>query len=155
MKSGKRETIEGIELPNQVSIRMLSEKENQKYLGILKADTIKWEKMKEKIRKKYFRRIRKLLKILLSSINLIKEINTWAVTLARYSGPFLKWSNSEVRQVNQRIRKLMMMTSSFLSISSERWYRQKRRKKRTYQHLGFCWFINTRTQGLHWKRKKN
>ena len=35
MNSGKRETMEGIELPKQESIKMLEEKENYKYLGIL------------------------------------------------------------------------------------------------------------------------
>ena len=41
MKSGKRLITEGIELPNQVVIRTLGEKETYKYLGILEADTIK------------------------------------------------------------------------------------------------------------------
>ena len=48
MKSGKRETMERIELPNQKKER---KKENYKYLGILEADTIKQVEMKEKIRK--------------------------------------------------------------------------------------------------------
>ena len=41
MKSGKRHTTEGVEVPNQVVIRILGEKEIYKYLGILEADTIK------------------------------------------------------------------------------------------------------------------
>ena len=41
MKSGKRGTVEGIELLNQESIRLLGEKENYKYLGILDKDRIK------------------------------------------------------------------------------------------------------------------
>ena len=46
MKSGKRHTMEGTELPNQKEkkrkrIRPLGEKETYKYLGILEADTIK------------------------------------------------------------------------------------------------------------------
>ena len=28
--------------------------------------------------------------------NLIKGINTWAVPLVRYSGPFLKWTRDEL-----------------------------------------------------------
>ena len=55
MKSGKRETTEGIELPYQERISTLKEKENYKYLEILKADTIKQAEIKEKIRKKYLR----------------------------------------------------------------------------------------------------
>ena len=42
MKSGKREIMEGIELPNQKNkIKTLGEKENYKYLKILEANTIK------------------------------------------------------------------------------------------------------------------
>ena len=46
MKSGKRETIEGIELPNQEGT--FWEKENHKYLGILEADIIKDERKSKK-----------------------------------------------------------------------------------------------------------
>ena len=49
MKSGKRETAEGIELQNQEIIRTLGEKENYKYLGILEAYTNRQTEMKEKI----------------------------------------------------------------------------------------------------------
>ena len=34
--------------------------------------------------------------------------NIRAVTLIRYSGPFLKWTREELQQMDQRIRKLMM-----------------------------------------------
>ena len=43
---------EGTELSNQEKIRTLGGKETYKYLGILKADTIKQPEMKEKIKKK-------------------------------------------------------------------------------------------------------
>ena len=49
-----------MELPNQDKIRTLGEKENCKYLGILEADNIKQVEMKEKIKKEYLRRTRKL-----------------------------------------------------------------------------------------------
>ena len=39
--SGKRETAEEIGLPNQESIGMLWEKENNKYLRLLEVDTVK------------------------------------------------------------------------------------------------------------------
>ena len=75
-----------MELPNQDKIRTLGEKETYKYLGILEADTIKQKEMKEKIKKEYLRRTRKLLEIKQYSRNLIKGINTFV----SYSGPFLK-----------------------------------------------------------------
>ena len=94
---------------NQVVIRTLRKKETYKSLGILKADTIKQQEMKEKIRKEYLRRARKLLETKLYSRNLVKMINTWAVPLVRYSGPFLKWTREELKQMDQRTRKLMTM----------------------------------------------
>ena len=109
MKSGKRHLTDGIELPNQDKIRTLAENETYKYLGILEADTIKQVKMKNKIQKEYLRRTRKLLETKVNSRNLTKGINTWAVPLVRYSGPFLMWIRDELRQMDQRTKKLMNM----------------------------------------------
>ena len=72
MKSGKRYLTDGMDLPNQEKIRTLREKETYKYLGILEADTIKQVEMKEKIKKEYLRRTRKLLETKLHRRNLIK-----------------------------------------------------------------------------------
>ena len=90
IKSGKRQLTDGMELPNKDKIKTLAENETYKYLGILEADTIRQMEMKEKIKKEYLRRTRKLLETKLNSRNLIKGINTWAVPLVRYSGPLLK-----------------------------------------------------------------
>ena len=96
----------------QDKIRTLWVKETYKYLGILEADAIKQVEMKEKIKKEYLRRSRKLLEAKLSRRNLIKEINIWAVPLVRYSGPFVKWTREELKQMDQRKRKLMTMYKS-------------------------------------------
>ena len=109
MKRGNRRLTDGIELPNQDKIRTLAENETYKYLGILEADTIKQVEMKNKIQKEYLGRTRKLLEIKLSSGNLIKGINTWAVLLVRYSVPYLNWTRDELRQMDQKTRKLMTM----------------------------------------------
>ena len=109
MKSGKGHMTDGMELSNHDRIRTLEENETYKYLGILEADTIKQVQMKGMIRKEYLRRTRKLLEKKLSSRNLIKRINTWALPLVRYSGTFLKWTREELKQMDQRTRKLMTM----------------------------------------------
>ena len=95
-----------MERPNQDNIRTLVEKETYKYLGILEADSIKLVEMKEKIRKKYLRITTKLLGIKLFGRNLIKGINTWAVSFVRYSGPLLKWTREELKHMDQRKSKL-------------------------------------------------
>ena len=46
---------------------------------------------------------------LLNSRNLIKGKNTGAEPLIRYSGPFLKWTRDELKQIDQSTRKLMTM----------------------------------------------
>ena len=69
---------------------MIGEKETYKYLWILEADTIKQVEMKEKNKEEYLKKTRKLLVTKLFSRYLIKEINTWTVSLVRYSYPFLK-----------------------------------------------------------------
>ena len=55
---------------------------------------------------KYLRRTRKLLETKLCSRNLIKEINTCAIHLVRYSGSFLKWIREKLQQKNQKTKKL-------------------------------------------------
>ena len=98
-----------MELPNQHKIKTLAGNETFKYLGILEADTIKQVEMKNKIQKEYLWRTRKLLGTKLNSRKLIKGINTWAVPLLRYFGPFLKWTTDELEQMDQRTRKLLAM----------------------------------------------
>ena len=50
LRSGERESAEGIEIPTQESIKTLREKENFRYLIIVETDAIKQAEMKEKIR---------------------------------------------------------------------------------------------------------
>ena len=100
---------DGMELPNHDRIGTLEENETYKYLDILEADTIKQVQMKDTIRMEYLRRTRKLLVTKLSSRYLIKGIDSWAVPLVRYSGPFLKWTRDKLKKMDQRARKLMTM----------------------------------------------
>ena len=109
MKNSKRHLTDGLEQPNQDKIRTLGEKETYKFLVILETDTIKRVDMKEKIQKEYLRRTRKLHEIKICCRNLFKGINTWAVYLVKYSGPFLRWTKQELKQMYQRIRKLITM----------------------------------------------
>ena len=112
MKSGKRHMREGVELLNQV-IWIVGEKETNKYMQILEGDTIKQMEMKEKIKKEYLRRARKVLKTWLYCRNLVKGINNWAVPIVRYLGPFSKRTREDLKPIDQRTRKLMTMHKAF------------------------------------------
>ena len=65
--------------------------------------------MKDKVSKEYLRRVRKKLESKLNSGNLIKAINTWAVSLFRYTAAIIDWRKEEIMKLDQRTRKLLTM----------------------------------------------
>ena len=65
-------------LNQDTAIKELDQEGTYKYLGINEGDGIQHSKMKEKIRKEYYRRIRMVLKSELNAINKIEAINTVA-----------------------------------------------------------------------------
>ena len=83
MKRGKQVCCEGIDLGDGVMIEKADEKE-YKYLGILDKDNICQGKMKEKVKKEYYKRVRAVLKSKLNGGNVINAINIWAVATVRY-----------------------------------------------------------------------
>ena len=83
MKRGKQVHCEGIDLGDGVMIEKADEKE-YKYLGILKKNDICQGKMKEKVQKEYYKRVRAVLKSKLNGGNVINAINIWAVATVRY-----------------------------------------------------------------------
>ena len=95
MKKGKiKKKPEGNEISNQES--------NREYW---KQTTSNWKYKKKKIVLKN----KDFLKANLYRRNLIKGLNASADPLVRYSVLFLKWTTEEVREMNQRARKLMTM----------------------------------------------
>ena len=57
----------GIHLPNDKVIKSLEEGESYKYLGVLEADEVMVNEMKDKVKKDYYRRVRKALEKKLKS----------------------------------------------------------------------------------------
>ena len=74
MKTAKRHRTDGMRRPNQDKFWTLGENKTYKYLRILEAET-KQVHMKDKIKREYLSRTRKLLDTKLSCRNLIKGIN--------------------------------------------------------------------------------
>ena len=109
LKRGKAVKSAGITLPDNREMRSLEENEEYKYLGMLQAEGIKQKELKEKVRNEYKRRVRKLLETKLNGQNIINGINTWAVSLLRYSAPFLGWAKEEKQQLDRKTRKLLTM----------------------------------------------
>ena len=106
--TGRNRTIE--------SGKNLNLLEGRKLEVLGNTDTIKQAEVKKKKKKKrkkkrerkeHLRRMRKLLETQLCIRNLIREINIRTAPFVRNSGPFLKWTKQELRQIDQRRGKLM------------------------------------------------
>ena len=97
IEKGKTVKSVGIELPDGKVIKSLQEKESYKYLGILEADRFVGEEMKLKVSKEYFRRLKKVLKSKLNGGNLVQGVNTWVVSLSRYSAASISWNKCDLQ----------------------------------------------------------
>ena len=62
--------------------------------------------MKLKVSKEYIGRFRKVLKTKLDGGNLVRGVNTWAVSPLRYSAAFISWRKSELQAIYGKTRKL-------------------------------------------------
>ena len=65
--------------------------------------------MKDKFRNEYFRRVKLILKSKLNGRNKIMALNTWAVSILRYSAGILTWNKSELQEMDRKTRKFMTM----------------------------------------------
>ena len=95
-----------IELPDGKVIKSLQEGESYRYLGILEAERFLGEEMELKVSKKYFRRLKKVLKTKLNGGNLAQGVNTWVVSLLRHSAGFISWRNCELQAIDRKPSKL-------------------------------------------------
>ena len=59
---------------------------------MLEADEVMVNEMKGKVKKEYYRKVKKVCGTKLNSGNVFKPINTWTVSVATYSAIFLRWS---------------------------------------------------------------
>ena len=108
MKRGKQVHCEGIDLGDGVVIEEADE-EGYKYLGILERDHICQEKMKEKVKKECYKRVRAVLKSKLNGGNVTNAINIWAVETVRYGAGIINWDKGELDKIDRQTRKLLNM----------------------------------------------
>ena len=108
MKRGKIARSEGMPMPDGKTM-MNIEENGYKYFGILQADDVKHDEMKDQIRKEYVKRIRKILKSKLNRGNIISAINSSAIAVVRYGGGIIKWTKMELEELDWKTRKLLTM----------------------------------------------
>ena len=107
-ETGKMANSARIALLNK-TMKGLKEGDSYECLGVIQADGMKHHEMKEKVKTEYYRQVTKILETKLNGGNIIAGINTWAISLLRYSAAFLDWTGAKLEQINRRTRKLMTM----------------------------------------------
>ena len=107
MKRGKEVECNGIELQNGEEISQIGE-ERCKHLGVLEKRDI-CQEMKENIRKEYFKKLRATLKSKLNAKHVSQATNTWVVPTIRYSADIIEWTKEDVKEMDQKPRKIITM----------------------------------------------
>ena len=77
-----------------------ADEEGYKYLGILKRGDNCKKKMKEKVQKEYFKRVKAFLKSKLNVGNLINAFNISAVATIRDRAGIINWNKGELDKID-------------------------------------------------------
>jgi hypothetical protein len=102
---GHYENLEYITKEGEI-IKNLNKGEFYKYLGINQSNHIQHSIIKENLEKQFYLRIKSILKSKLNGNNLIKAVNTYAVLLLTYSFGVIKWSKTNLQNINIQTRVL-------------------------------------------------
>ena len=72
-------------------------------------DDFKDESVKDRLSKEYERRVKKVIRSKLNGGNMVRVINSWAVSLLRYSGGVVRWTKVELMNLDRKTRKLLII----------------------------------------------
>ena len=101
LKRGKIVRTEGIELSDGKCMREVN-LDRYKYLGVLQIDSIMNREMKEKVKNKYIRRVKKSLRSQLNRGNIMAGMNAWAMGTIRYGAGVLDWMKEELKSIDHK-----------------------------------------------------
>ena len=106
-------------------IRVIDSDKNEifKFLGIEQADGIKTKKVFERVKGKVNKRVKTLTNTELNDVNLVRAINTKVIPVAAYSMNVCKFTDGELKELDQVIkRKLRSKNMLGKQSSNERLY---------------------------------
>ena len=72
-------------------------------------DDFEDESVKDRLSKEYERRVKKVIRSKLNGGNMLRVINSWAVSLLRYSGGVVRWTKVELMNLDRKTRKLLII----------------------------------------------
>ena len=65
--------------------------------------------LKELVTDEYLRRVKAVARSKLYSRNLFNAVNSWAVSVVRYSAGILNWKENELKSIDVKTRKILTM----------------------------------------------
>ena len=89
------------------TIKVMSESDTYKYLGLPQNININHTQLKKEFKEKYRARLTKLLNTKLTSKNLTTAINTWAIPILTYTFGILKYSDTDLHDMDRLTRRLL------------------------------------------------
>ncbi|XP_045535408.1 uncharacterized protein LOC106709986 [Papilio machaon] len=107
VQKGKVVASENLQLTQDVALVSLSENESYKYLGMSEALGINDKGMKQLVKERFFCRLKKVLKSLLSGGNKCRAFNSWVMPVLAYSFGILRWSQTELDALDRKVRRLL------------------------------------------------
>ena len=72
-------------------------------------DDFKDESVKDRLSKEYVKRVKKVIRSKLNGGNMVRVINSWAVSLLRYSGGVVRWTKVELMNLDRKTRQLLII----------------------------------------------
>ena len=125
IKHGKQVSCDGIELPSGEVMKEV-EVGGYKYLGVLEGACIMTKEMKEMVRKEYMRRVKLVAGSWLNGRNLMQSVNSWAVSVVRYTAGILEWTEAELKTMDVKTRKMLSAKGAFhMNSSVDRLYMKR------------------------------
>ncbi|XP_045482803.1 uncharacterized protein LOC123686614 [Harmonia axyridis] len=107
VKRGRVQEGAGLAVMEDLTIPQLGTRESYKYLGVQQALDIKTTEMKTIFKEKFLSRLKKILQSKLNSKAMFEAINIWAVPCISYSFGVIKWFNTELKDIDQKVRALL------------------------------------------------
>ena len=114
IKIGKICDNEDIEMPDGQRIKQIEESGNNQ-LGIIPDSEIKNQVMKDTIRTKYLRRVRKSEKSELYPRNVFMRINQYSLAVVRYCEEIVDWTRGDLELLDRETRKILTCNDFFHS----------------------------------------
>ena len=81
-----------------------------KYLGVLQAERVHHQRVREKATNEYKKRVRKVLESNLTARNTVQALNGFALPILRYSFGVCEWRSKDLAQVDRKTRKILTAT---------------------------------------------